>query len=77
MRRKNEGAVVDQMGTHLLLLSFLKHNHSGSKRPTFASIDVGGTPYAHIRTAPAPPTVANRNRGARPPYRYVRGENNG
>ena len=28
-------------------------------------------PYAHIRMAPARPTVASRNRGARPPYRYV------
>ena len=37
----------------------------------FRFYGVCGTPYAHIRTAPALPTVANRNRGARPPYRYV------
>ena len=37
---------------------------------------VSGAPYAHIRTATARPTVANRNRGARPPYRYVLGANN-
>ena len=77
-RRKNEGAVADQRDSHRLSFFYRKRNCKSrdSKRPTSASMKVSDALYAHIRTASALPTVANRNRGARPPHRYVLGANN-
>ena len=73
-RRKNEGAVADQRfltGCLFFIASTMfEAAHFRFKRVLWRS-------FAHIRTASALPSVASRNRGARPPYRYVLGAKNG
>jgi hypothetical protein len=78
-RRKNQGAVADQRLLTGCYLFCRKHNRKShcSKRPISASIESVTHPTHISERLPRFPTVANRNRGARPPYRYVLGANKG
>jgi len=78
--RKNEGAVADQRlltGCYFLIANTNRNHRSCSKRPTSASLDVSGAPYAHTRMSPRISPVANRDRGALSTYRCVLGAKSG
>ena len=62
---KNEGAVADQMGTHLLLLFIFKHKHNHTVRsgPLSLPWSLWRAIRTYIRTAPALPTVARATVG--------------